>query len=176
MKRIKFVFSILILLFLIILTGCINQGSPIYVDSVSVYENGTLLTGTYKYYDGQEWIEYDDIRNTKEKIYYSVDVEEQNIKVVFNVYAPNTTLNELRLLTNTDLNYSNNHTVFIGDDITQEGNVYSCSYEFDFTHDFNAITATGFATSNGLMYMGAKDKDSHFVLWGIHLNYIDHSY
>lgn len=165
-------FTMLILLVVVLLTGCMSQGNPVYVDSILVYENGELLTGNYKYYDGDQWVDYDETTSTTEKIYYSVSVKAENIRVIFNIYAPNTTLNELKILTNSNLYYSNNNTLFINYEITQNGNIFVCPYEFEFTNEFNAITVTGFSTSNGLKYMGSKDKESNFVLYGIHLNLI----
>jgi len=157
----------------IVLTGCVSRGNPVYVDSIFVYQNGDLAIGTLKYHDGSQWVDYDNEKSTKEKIYYSFDITDQNIKVVFIVFAPNTTLTDLRLLTNTNLNYSNNETVFISDEITQEGNTFVCTFEFEFTHDFNTISVIGFATSDGLKYMGAKDEHSNFVLHGVYLNFIN---
>lgn len=175
MFKTKYVFLVFILALLSMLTGCIDKGGPIYVDSILVYKNGVLLTGKYKYYDGSKWVDYHNEKITKEKIYYSVDVKDQDVKVVFNIYAPNTTLTELKLVTNSNLYYSNNNTIFINDDIYKEGSNFSCPYVFEFSNDFNAITVSGFATHNGLKYMGAKDDKSNFILYGVHLNFLDNS-
>lgn len=173
MKRFKLILIFIMSSFVIILTGCISQGNPVYVDSILVYQNGELLEGTLKYYDGSKWVDYDNEKVTKEKMYYSFDITDQNIKVVFNVFAPNTTLTDLRLLTNTNLNYSNNETVFISDEIVQEGSTFACTFEFEFTSVFNTISVTGFATSDGLKYMGAKGEHSNFVLHGVYFNFIN---
>lgn len=173
MKKIKSVFAFFIFSLCIILTGCISHGSPVYVDSIFVYQNDELQIGTLKYHDGSRWIDYDNDAVTKEKIYYSFDITDQNTKVVFNIYAPNTTLKDLRLLTNTDLNSSNNETVIISDEIVQEGDIYVCTFEFEFTNDFNTISVTGFTTSDGLKYIGAKDEESYFILHGVYFNFIN---
>ncbi|MDD3712750.1 MAG: hypothetical protein PHZ28_04595, partial [Candidatus Izemoplasmatales bacterium] len=170
MKRFKLILIFIMSSFVIILTGCISQGNPVYVDSILVYQNGELLEGTLKYYDGSKWVDYDNEKVTKEKMYYSFDITDQNIKVVFNVFAPNTILTDLKLVTNTNLNYSNNETVFISDEIVQEGSTFACTFEFEFTSVFNTISVTGFATTDGLKYMGAKGDHSNFVLYRVYFN------
>lgn len=172
-KKLKLILIFILFSLGVILTGCISRGNPVYVESIFVYQHGELLVGTLKYHNGSKWIDYDNEKDTKEKIYYSFDITDQNIKIVFNVFAPNTILTDLKLLTNTNLNYSNNETVFISDEIIQEDSTYACTYEFDFTNDFNTISVRGFATSDGLKYMGAKDEHSNFVLHGVYFNFIN---
>ncbi len=174
MNNFRIIFTKLLLMFTVILTllltSCFNRGGPIYIDSILVYENDELLTGTYQYHDGEKWQEYNLKKKTKEKIYYRVPVKGEEIKVVFNIYAPNTIIKEVKIVTNIDLDFWSNETVFIEDDIEQEESIFACSYEFVYEGEFNAITITGFATSNGLKYMGAKGKESNFVLWGVSFN------
>lgn len=172
MVKTKSILFIFLISLMFLFSGCINTGGPIYVESITVYVGDELITGNYVYYDGNNWQDYDG-KTTKEKIYYSVNVKKENIKVIFNIYAPNTTLKEVKLVTNTNLFYANNNTVFIKDNIEKIDGLYSCSFEFDFTNEFNAISVTGFATNNGLKYMGAKNTENNFILWGVHLNLID---
>jgi len=172
MTKTKTILLIFIMLLIFLLSSCINTGEPIYVESITVYAGDELITGNYMYYDGNNWQDYGG-KSTKEKIYYSVNVKKEDIKVIFNIYAPNTTLTKVKLVTNTNLFYANNNTVFIGDNIENIDGIYSCPFEFDFTNEFNAISVSGFATSNGLKYMGAKNPESNFVLYGVHLNLVD---
>jgi len=162
-----------VFLFSLLLTGCISQGGPLYVDSIEVYSDNELVTGKYLYHTSTGWNEFDDSKKTDYKMYYGVNLNKDlNVKVVFNIYAPNTTLNSLRILLNIDLDYNSNQTAFIEEeDITKDGNIFKCKYTFSPTDDFNCMTVTGFATDDGLKYMGAKDKRSNFVLWGTYLKY-----
>ncbi|NLC95866.1 MAG: hypothetical protein GX676_09315 [Bacilli bacterium] len=53
--------------------------SPVYVESIEVYKNGELLEEKLQYYDGTLWVDYDNKTNTKQKIYYSVDIRSDDI-------------------------------------------------------------------------------------------------
>lgn len=172
MTKTKIILLSIIMSIIFLLSGCINTGGPIYVDSIAVYAGDELITGKYMYYDGNNWQEYDG-NPTTEKIYYSVNVKKEDIKVIFNVYAPNTSLSKVQLVTNTNLFYENNNTVFIEDNIEMTDGFYTCPFEFDFSNEFNVISVSGFATSDGIMYMGAKNSGSNFVLYGLHLNLLD---
>ncbi len=172
MTKNKIILLTFLMSIIFFLSGCINTVGPIYIDSIAVYAGDELITGNYVYYDGNNWQDYDG-KATKEKIYYSVNVKKEDIKVIVNIYAPNTSLSEVQLVTNTNLFYANNNTVFIEDNIETVDGLYSCPFEFDFTNEFNVISVSGFATSNGLKYMGAKNSESNFVLYGVHLNLID---
>jgi len=172
MTKSKTILLLFIMSIFFLLSSCINTGGPIYVESISVYSGEELISGNYMYYDGNNWQDYDG-KPTKEKIYYSVNVEKEDIKVIFNIYAPKTTITEVKLVTNTDLFYANNNTVFISENITNNDDLYACPFEFDFTNEFNSISVSGFATNNGLKYMGAKNSENNFILWGVHLNFID---
>lgn len=172
MKNKLLMFSMVMILSFI-LTSCISQGGPIYVDSIEVYADNNFIEGQYVYQTFNGWKTVDEGQKTHEKVYYGVDLnKDSDIEIIMNIYAPNTTLNSLRILLNIDLDYTNNHTAFIEeDDITKDGNIFKCKYTFSPTDDFNCITVTGFATDNGLKYMGAKNKNSHFILYGIYINY-----
>lgn len=172
MKNKILMFSMVMILSFI-LTSCIRQGGPIYVDNIEVYADNNFIEGQYVYQTFNGWKTVDEGQKTHEKVYYGVDLnKDSNIEIIMNIYAPNTTLNSLRILLNLDLDYNSNQTAFIEeDDITKDGNIFKCKYTFSPTDDFNCITVTGFATDNGLKYMGAKNKNSHFILYGIYINY-----
>ena len=53
--------------------------SPVYVESIEVYKKGELLEEKLQYYDGTLWVDYDNKTNTKQKIYYSVDIRSDDI-------------------------------------------------------------------------------------------------
>ena len=149
------------LIFLIVfslfsLSGCfINNKEPLIVDSIKVYVNDELVSGSYVYYDGSYWQNYDEKKQIEEEIYYKIDINswEDNIKVVFDIYAPNVIIKKIRVSRFFNLKDSIG-AVFIEDDnLIKDDNIYRGSYEFIVSHTFNVLKISGFQTSMGLNTM-----------------------
>lgn len=76
--RKRLLFVTLICALPLMVNGCIST-EPVYVESIEVYKNGELLEEKLQYYDGTLWVDYDNKTNTKQKIYYSVDIRSDDI-------------------------------------------------------------------------------------------------
>ena len=165
--------KILVLLIIIsftFLTGCISRYGPIYIEEIEVYENGELQSGSFKYYDGRTWIDYDG-KPTKEKIYYVVDIEGGDLEAVFKIYSTKTVVNEMKITLSKNLDSNTNISEW-ADVLEKEDTITKCNYEFTYDSSFNTIRVYGWLTNNGPKYVGAKAKDSNYTIWGVHFNLI----
>ena len=76
----------LVMILSFILTSCINQGGPIFVDSIEVYADNNLVEGEYVYQTFNGWKIIDEDKNTHEKVYYGVDLnKDSNVEIIINI-------------------------------------------------------------------------------------------
>ncbi len=161
-----------IILFLIYNSGCSYDG-PIYINDIEVYQNDNLIESNLKYFDGRVWVLYNNQKPTKEKIYLSVDISSnEDILIVFNIYSPKLTVNEMKLTLNYNT-FTNTNEGGWATVLNKDGDYTKCTFLIDdFTNDFNTITSYGWLTNQGPKYMGSKAMSSNYTLWGVNINLI----
>ncbi len=168
MKRYLLIVTVL---FMFLLTGCINRDGPCYIESVDVYVEGVLLEGYIQYYDKTEnkWIDFDDKTKNKMNVYYTFDVSlEDNIQVIFTFYNPKIALREVKVVYIDDFKSSETTFVFPEEKVEEHTKVIINIEDYD--GSFGVLKVPSWLSDRGLKYQGKKHPDGNYTIWGIHLN------
>jgi hypothetical protein len=156
---------------MIFLNGCFfSNKEPIFVEQISVYQEGNLLSGTLYFHDGSEWVLYDQNNKDQKNVYMSFIVSEGiAVEIYFDTYSPDKEIHDMKLTLSNDLDYMTNISegAVILD---RDGDIVQSSFIIEpFSSELNVISIYGWWTSDGPNYVGAKPAGAHYVLKGVRL-------
>lgn len=156
---------------LMLLSGCFFSNiEPIFVQQISAFQEGNLLSGKLYFHNSSEWVLYDQNTNDQKNVYITFTVSEGSaVEIYFDTYSPDKEIHNMKLTLSNDLDYMTN----ISEDaviLDRDGDIIQSSFIIEpFSSGLNVISIYGWLTSDGPEYVGAKPAGAYYVLIGVRL-------